>query len=268
MADKPFTALVADASINIVRIGHEEHRCKVMEAVSETGQSVNDFRLRAGEPAQHIPGNGEPVARSVHIFFRERHIPVTEILRSVKFNLLISHNLSHHLHLAVFNDDLLPVLLGKAIDDPDICICHGIGVVIHIDLVDKSRLSFEIELVHIVLLRFYHVDGIVMNHGKGAVPVYLGDYFMCPCLRGVNDHYIFRIDAPEAHFIGGIAFRRPVPPVIDPVQDTFFLQIIKEFLKIFAPEAFSFLEGKFKGGTLQVVKEYEEIFGIDAAVLR
>jgi hypothetical protein len=107
-----------------------------------------------------------------------------------------------------------------------------------------------------------------MNRRKGAVPVYLGDYFMRPCFRGVNDHNIFGIDAPEADFVGGIAFRRPVPPVIDPVQDSFFLQIVKEFFEIFVPESLASLEWKFKGGALQVVEEYEEIFGIDAAVLR
>jgi len=82
------------------------------------------------------------------------------------------------------------------------------------------------------------VDG-----GEGAVPIDLGDDPWLAGVSGVHHDDVLRVDAPEAHLIGGIALCHPVPPSLDLVEDALFLEIIQQFFQILLPEALPPLEG-------------------------
>ena len=98
-----------------------------------------------------------------------------------------------YLHLAVFYNNAALHLLVKVIHDADIGVSHGIRVIINIHLSDVCLFALQIELIHVVLLGFHHIYGIVMDCGERAVPVHLGDHLVIGRICRVHDHHILRI---------------------------------------------------------------------------
>jgi len=45
MADKPFAAFITDGAVDIMQIRHEQDGREMVQAVSQTGQAINDFSL-------------------------------------------------------------------------------------------------------------------------------------------------------------------------------------------------------------------------------
>jgi len=63
----------------------------------------------------------------------------------------------------------------KDVDYPHMSVGHGVGIVIHVDLADVGLLPLQIQFIHMILLGFHHIDGLVMDGGEGAFPVHFGD---------------------------------------------------------------------------------------------
>ena len=153
----------------------------------------------------------------------------------------------------MLDEDLLARLLREGVDHPDVGVGHRVGVVLHLDLVDVGGLPLQVELVHVVLLGLHHVDRVGVDGGEGAVPVHLGDHPVVPRLGRIHDDDVFGVDAPEAHLVGGIALRRPVPAGVDAVQHPLLLEVVEELLQVFPAEVLPLLEGELEGGALDVV---------------
>ena len=192
---------------------------------------------------------------------------VAQVFGGVEFDLLEAHDLAHHLDLAVLDDDLPPRPLREGVDDPDVGEGHGVGEVIHLDLSDVGGLPLQVELVDMVLLGLDHIDRVVVDGGEGAVPVHLGDDPVVPGVRRIHDNHILRIDAPEAHLVGGIALGRPVPAGAGAVENPLPLKVIEQLLQVFPAEALPLLEGELEGGALDVVQEDQQVVRIDPAEL-
>ena len=204
----------------------------------------------------------------MHVFFGEKDITETEIFQCIELDFFITCDFPDHLHLAVLNNRILMAFFFEAVDYPDIGIRHGVRVIVNVHLPDIGFLPVEIQLIHMILLGFDHVDRVCVDGGKSAVPVHLSNGLRMPGFRGVDNNHVVGINAPEADFVGGVTFCRPMPPVGDAVQDSFFFKIIKEFLKIFFPKTFPLFKGEFESCTLQMVQQDEEIVGVNAAMFR
>ena len=219
-----------------------------MQAVGDTGEAVDNIGLPAIQHPKQIPGDSKPVTRGVHVLFGEGYVAVAEIFRRIKFDLLVAHHLAHHLHFPVLPDNAAICIAFETVDNPDIGVGHGVGEIVHIDLSHVGLLPLQVQLVHVILLRFDHIYGVVMNGGKGAVPIHLGDNVVRPRICRIDDDHIFGIDAAEAHLVGGIALGGPVPAVFHAMQDALFLQIGHEFFQVLLAETFPLFKGKFEGG--------------------
>jgi len=88
----------------------------------------------------------------MHVLLRQGDVAVAEILRRVELNLLEAHDLADHLDLPVLHDRRSGTAPGEGVDDPDVGVGHGVGVVVHIDLADIGGLPLQIELIHMILL--------------------------------------------------------------------------------------------------------------------
>ncbi len=105
-------------------------------------------------------------------------------------------------------------MIIKRVDHPHIGVSHGVCIVVSVHFPDIGLLALQIELVNMILLRSQHVNGLIMDGGKGAVPVHFGNYLVVASVGGIHHNHIFRIDGAQAHFVCRVAFRRPVPAVV------------------------------------------------------
>ena len=243
LADKPFAAFVPERPVNVMGVRHKVQGGQMLKRISQRRQAVDNFRRCKVEFVQVVAWNRKPVARRVHVFFRQIDIAITEVFRCIKFDFFVAHHLAHHLHLAVLHNSSGLPMVFKRVDYSHIGVGHGIGVVVGIYFVNVGFLAFQVELVHVILLRGQHVDGLIMHGGKCAVPIHFGNDLMVACVGGIHHNDIFRIDRPQADLVCRIAFRCPVPAVIGAVQHAFFFQILQKLLQIFAAEFFAFFKG-------------------------
>jgi len=225
-----------------------------VEAVSKTGKAIKDVQAAELQRIKEVPGDGEPVAGCVHLSFRQIYIAVAHVLGSVELDLLVAHNLARYLDLAVLDNEPAFHLCVEVVHNADTGIGHGIGVVIDVHLLNIRLLALQIEFVHMVLLRLYHVDRTVVDCCESAVPVHFCYDFVVSCIGGVNHHNVFRIDRSQAHLVSRVALCRPVPALVYPVDHSFFLQIGEQLHKIFLAKFFTFFKGKLKCRTLDVVE--------------
>ena len=193
----------------------------------------------------------------MHVFFRQIDVPVAEIFRSVKLDLLIAHHLADDLHFTVLDNGSAFRVIVERVNYPYVGVSHSVGVIVGIHFSDVSLFALQIELVHMVLLRGQHVDGFVVHGGEGAVPVDFGNHAVIACIGGIDYHDVLRIDGSQADLVCRVAFRCPVPAVICPVQYAFFFQVLQKLLQIFAAEFFSFFKGQLKGRTFDVMQQDE-----------
>ena len=158
-------------------------------------------------------------------------------------------------------------LLVEVVYDADAGIGHGIGVIIHIDLSDIRLLALQIELVHVVLLRFHHVDGVIVDRGKGAVPIHLGDHLMVSRIGGIHHHDVFGVDGAQAHFVRRIAFGRPVPTLVHPVKHTLLLQVGEQLHEVLFAEFLAFFKRQLEGRALDMLEQDQQVIRVHPAVL-
>ena len=203
----------------------------------------------------------------MHVLFGKVDVSETDVLQGVELDLFISGDFAHDLNLAVLDDGVPVAFCPEAVDHPDVGVRHGVRVIVRVHLAHIGLFPVEVQPRHMILLGFDHVDRIRVDRGEGAVPVHLGNDLMVPGFRGVDDHDVFGIDAPQTDFIGGVAFRRPVPAVGHTVQDPLVFEVIEKLLQIFLSETLAFFEREFEGRAFQVMKQDEKVVGIHAAVL-
>ena len=225
------------------------------------------FRGRKRQAAQAVARNGEPVARRVHVLFGQIHIAVAQVFGGVEFDLLVPHDFAHDLDFAVLHDDRAFAPVVEGIDHTHVGVGHGVRVVVRVHFADVRLLALEVQLVHVVLLGGQKINRAVMHGGKRAVPVHFGDDLVVSRVGGVDHHDVFGIDRPQAHFVGRIAFRRPVPAVVRPVEHALFLEVLQKLFEIFAAESFAFFKRQLEGRAFDVVQQNEQIVGIDPAML-
>ena len=266
LADEPLAGLVAERPVNVVRIRHQKHGRQVLERVSQRRKPVDHFRRREIERPQPVARNRKPVAGRVHVLFRKIHVPVAQIFRGVKFDLLVAHHLANDLHLAVLHNRAAGPVMIERIDDAHVGVRHGVGVIVRVHPPDVGLLSLQVQSVHMVLFGGQHVDGLIVDGGEGAVPVHFGDDFVIARVGRIDDHDVFRVDGAQADLVGRIAFRRPVPAVAALVQDAFFFKVLQKLLQVFAAEFFALFKRQFKRRALDVMEKDQQVIRIDPAV--
>ena len=135
-----------------------------------------------------------------------------------------------------------------------------------IPLIYHPGAAFTIELLHLVLPAFTHIDGVWVNQLGSALKI---DFCDGPILIiQIQNDKIFFGDVAQADRVGRIGFFAPMPRFARPGHHPLIIEEIKDFSPFLGAESFTLLEGKFKSGTLdvadqnlQIVRMNESVFG-------
>jgi len=116
----------------------------------------------------------------------------------------------------------LEALFVEEVEDGDLGVVDGVGVVVDVGLLDVGLALLEVELLDEVLLALDDVDGLGMQGRQGRGEVDLGDD---PGLAGdVDDDEVVRADAAQADGVGRVGLRRVEPLVLGVMEDLVLLQ--------------------------------------------
>ena len=144
-----------------------------------------------------------------------------------------------------------------------------VGIIAHVHRTDVGLFVVEIQILHLILPAFMHINCILMQkHGHGEAIHFADD----PVLLGVgniHDQEILVAGGAQGDARLGEFLRHPVIPAAHVAQNVLLAKVFQQFLRgRFAFEIFPVHKGQLVGGALDVVHEDVQIFRIDQRVFR
>ena len=168
-------AVVAQGHPEIVAVAHQEERGHLAEGVGQGRHPVAPLLAAEGQGGHHLAGHGQPVGGGVHLVLGHLQVARAHVLVGVELDLLEAHHLGGDVHLAVVAPGARPRLLGEAVQDAHLRVGDGVGVVVHLGLADVDAALLVVVFLDEVGLALEDVDGLLVDHGRRAVEVHLGD---------------------------------------------------------------------------------------------
>ncbi len=196
---------------------------------------------------------------------REFDLSITQIFKGIELDLFISNNTCGYSHLTMFIDCFLPLFSLKALQDRNIGIVDGIGVIIAVGLLDVRPAIGIIEPFDRVDLRFTEVDRSLIESGMGSSEVHLGDHLIFPLGR-IDHHEILLGGGAEADLLRRIGILSPIPALACMVKRSLLFKVFQHLGEIFSPKLLSISERKLKGSTLNVAEQDEKVIRVDQSM--
>ena len=166
--------------------------------------------------SQRWAGEGDPERGRVLVHVRQADIAVSGVLVGVELDLLVAHHLLGHDDVSPPDRERLEGRLVLVLEHPHLHVGLGGGEVVRLDEANEGLVVVVVELLDLVLQAVVLVDGLLVEHGVGRVPVELGD--RQPRLD-VDDDGVVPAHASQAHVVGGEGLLRPVVAIAAPVHD-------------------------------------------------
>jgi len=168
-------------------------------------------------------------------------------------------------HLAVAPPAVHPRLLGEALEDADLRVGDGVGVVVDLRLAHVDAPLVVVVPLDEVRAPLQDVDRLLVDHRRGRVVVHLGDD---PRLgRDVLDHEVVGGHRAQADRVGGVALARPVPAVPRPVEQLLVLEVLQDLDEVLPAERLVAHERQLERRALDVVDEDLQVVGVHPALL-
>ena len=160
---------------------------------------------------------------------------------------------------------LLRHVTRERLENRDLRVGDGVGVVIAVDRADERLASLEVEALHLIELPFDDVDGLFVERGRPAREVGLADDALA--IGRIDDDEVVRRDRSQADGVGRIRLVGPVPLPVGVVDEAFLAEHGEDLLHVLVPEALIVAERQLEGRALHVVEQDVQVVGVDERVL-
>ncbi len=188
----------------------------------------------------------------MHLLIRERDFAITHILRGIKFDLLKPHHLGRNGYLAMFYPGSAFPLFLEALQDRNVGVAYGIGIIVGLAPFNICLAVFIVQLLNLVGFRLGNINSPFVQASMGTGEIDLSNDFALGAPGDIDDHEVLLRDTPQINLVGRIGILHPMPAIPRMMNNPFFLEIFQYLMETLPPEALPILEGEFKCRTLYV----------------
>ena len=124
----------------------------------------------------------------MHLVLRQAQVAGADVLHGVELDLFEADDLGRDMDLAVAAVEAVEVFLVEDVEDLDLGVVDGVGVIIDVGLLDVGFALVVIQLLDEILLALADVDRLGVERRQGRGEVDLGDDlgFVRSCRRRRN----------------------------------------------------------------------------------
>ncbi len=158
---------------------------------------------------------------------REFNLPVSQILQGVEFDLFVSSHPSGNPDLSMFVVDTPPFPSFKSLQDGDIRIVNGIGVIFSLSLFDIGPSIGVVQFFHRVEFRLAEIDRPFIKGRMSAGKINLGNHLLF-FPGGIDDDKVLLRGGPQAHPLCRVGILSPVPMPLHMMKGTLLLKIFQD----------------------------------------